>query len=52
MGQDPLIDLPSGADKAAILDGLARVLDPELDESVRGAKAWAAPLIRRIAFAL
>jgi metal-sulfur cluster biosynthetic enzyme len=34
MGQDPLIDLPSGTDKAAILDRLARVLDPELDESI------------------
>jgi metal-sulfur cluster biosynthetic enzyme len=34
MGQDPLIDLPSGTDKAAILDGLASVLDPELDQSI------------------
>jgi metal-sulfur cluster biosynthetic enzyme len=34
MGQDPLIDLPSGTDKAAILDRLARVMDLELDESI------------------
>jgi metal-sulfur cluster biosynthetic enzyme len=36
MQEGPLTDLPAGTDRAAILERLSRVLDPELDESILG----------------